>query len=54
MPRLEKEARINKDKKAALDNALAAQKVLEEGNTLYAAGRGRRRRPRRGARRWGC
>ncbi len=38
VPRLEKEARINKDKKAALDNAAAAQKVLEEGRTLYAAG----------------
>ena len=38
VPRLEKEARINKDKKAALDNALTAQKVLEAGDTLYAAG----------------
>lgn len=38
VPRLEKDARINKDKKAALDNALAAQQVLEEGRTLYAAG----------------
>ena len=38
VPRLEKEARINKDRKAALDNAAAAQKVLEEGTTLYAAG----------------
>jgi hypothetical protein len=38
VPRLEKEARINKDKKAALDNAAAAQKLLEEGRTLYAAG----------------
>ena len=38
VPRLEKESRIKKDKKASFDNAVAAQKVLEEGNTLYAAG----------------
>ena len=38
VPRLEKEARINKDRKVALDNAAAAQKVLEAGHTLYAAG----------------
>ncbi len=38
VPRLEKEARVNKDKKAAVDLALAAQKVLEAGDTLYAAG----------------
>ena len=38
VPRLEKEARVKKDNKAVLDNALAAQKVLEEGHTLYAAG----------------
>jgi len=38
VPRLEKEARINKDKKEALANAIAAQRVLEEGKTLYAAG----------------
>ena len=36
--RLEKEARIKKESKPAHENALAAQKVLEEGNTLYAAG----------------
>ena len=36
--RLEKEARIKKESKPLLDNALAAQKVLEEGRTLYAAG----------------
>jgi GTP-binding protein YchF len=36
--RLEKEARIKKESKPLLDNALAAQKVLEEGSTLYAAG----------------
>jgi GTP-binding protein YchF len=38
VPRLEKEARIAKDKKATLDNALAAQAVLEKGETLYASG----------------
>ncbi|MEO7131713.1 MAG: redox-regulated ATPase YchF [Dermatophilaceae bacterium] len=38
VPRLEKEARIHKDKKASLDNAVAAQRVLERGDTLYAAG----------------
>ncbi|MBM6400031.1 redox-regulated ATPase YchF [Phycicoccus sonneratiae] len=36
--RLEKEARIKKESKPLLDNALAAQKVLEEGKTLYAHG----------------
>jgi GTP-binding protein YchF len=36
--RLEKESRIKKESKPLLDNALAAQKVLEEGKTLYAAG----------------
>jgi ribosome-binding ATPase len=36
--RLEKEARIKKESKPLLENALAAQKVLEEGSTLYAAG----------------
>jgi GTP-binding protein YchF len=38
VPRLEKEARIAKDKKAALDNAVAAQAVLDQGETLYASG----------------
>jgi GTP-binding protein YchF len=38
VPRLEKEARIAKDKKAALDNAVAAQAVLDRGETLYASG----------------
>ncbi|MDQ1482356.1 MAG: ribosome-binding ATPase, partial [Actinomycetota bacterium] len=38
IPRMEKDARVNKDKKGALDNAVAAQKVLEAGDTLYAAG----------------
>ncbi|MFZ1285519.1 MAG: redox-regulated ATPase YchF [Candidatus Phosphoribacter sp.] len=36
--RLEKEARIVKGKKAAYDNALAVQRCLEAGGTLYAAG----------------
>ncbi|WP_201467579.1 redox-regulated ATPase YchF [Janibacter melonis] len=36
--RLEKEARIKKESKPLHENALAAQKVLEEGKTLYAAG----------------
>ena len=36
--RLEKEARIKKESKPLLDNALAAQKVLEDGTTLYAGG----------------
>jgi GTP-binding protein YchF len=36
--RLEKEARIKKESKPLLDNALAAQTVLESGRTLYAAG----------------
>ena len=34
--RLEKEARIKKDSKPLLDNALAARAVLESGKTLYA------------------
>ena len=38
VPRLEKEARIAKDKKGALDNAVAAQEVLDRGDTLYASG----------------
>ena len=38
VPRMEKDARISKDKRAALENAVAAQKVLEAGDTLYAAG----------------
>jgi GTP-binding protein YchF len=36
--RLEKEARIKKESKPLLENALAAQKVLEDGHTLHAAG----------------
>jgi len=38
VPRMEKDARVNKENKGALDNAVAAQKVLEAGDTLYAAG----------------
>jgi len=38
VPRLDKEVKGKKADKAVLDTALAAQKVLEEGNTLYAAG----------------
>jgi hypothetical protein len=38
VPRLEKEVKGKKTDKAVLDTALAAQKVLEEGRTLYAAG----------------
>ncbi len=38
VPRLEKEARIKKESKPALDNALAARAVLEGGRTLYAGG----------------
>jgi hypothetical protein len=37
VPRLEKEARIKKESKPLLDNAVAAQKLLEQGQTLYAA-----------------
>jgi len=38
VPRMEKDARVNKENKAALDNAVAAQKILEAGDTLYGAG----------------
>jgi GTP-binding protein YchF len=38
VPRLEKESRKDKEKAALLDAALAAQKVLDEGRTLYSAG----------------
>ncbi|MGL5927318.1 MAG: redox-regulated ATPase YchF, partial [Dermatophilaceae bacterium] len=36
--RLEKEARIKKESRPLLENALAAQAVLEQGTTLYAGG----------------
>jgi GTP-binding protein YchF len=38
VPRLEKEARTNKDRKPVYEAALAAQTVLNEGTTLFAAG----------------
>lgn len=38
VPRLEKEARTNKDRKAVLEAAVAAQAVLDIGKTLFSAG----------------
>ena len=38
LPRLEKEARNNKDRKPVHDAAVAARQVLDEGTTLFAAG----------------
>jgi GTP-binding protein YchF len=38
IPRLEKEARITKDRQPPLDAARAARDVLDSGQTLYAAG----------------
>ena len=38
LPRLEKEARNNKERKPVYEAALAAQAVLDEGTTLFAAG----------------
>ena len=38
VPRLDKEVKGKKTEKAVLETALAAQRVLEEGRTLYAAG----------------
>lgn len=38
VPRLEKEARNNKDRKPVYDAAVAAQEVLDGGKTLFAAG----------------
>ena len=38
LPRLEKEARNNKDRKPVYEAAAAAQAVLNEGTTLFAAG----------------
>jgi ribosome-binding ATPase len=38
LPRLEKEARNNKERKPVLEAAQAAEKVLNEGTTLFAAG----------------
>ena len=39
VPRMEKDARVNKDKKGALDNVVAAQKVLEAGTPCMPRGR---------------
>jgi ribosome-binding ATPase YchF (GTP1/OBG family) len=39
VPRLEKEARNNKDRKPVHEAAVAAQAVLDEGTTLFAAGK---------------
>ncbi|MGU3497502.1 redox-regulated ATPase YchF [Mycobacterium sp. C31M] len=38
IPRLEKEARNNKDRKPVLDAAVAASAVLDSGKTLFSAG----------------
>jgi GTP-binding protein YchF len=38
LPRLEKEARLHKDRAAALDAVREAQAVLDEGRTVFAAG----------------
>ena len=40
LPRLEKEARTHKDRRAALEAAKEAKEVLDAGQTLFAAGRG--------------
>src|SRR5258708_31217659 len=37
MPRLEKEARTNKDRRPLHEAALAAQQVLDDGTTLFSA-----------------
>jgi ribosome-binding ATPase len=42
LPRLEKEARINKDKVAGLSAVREAQEVLNSGRTIFAAGLDRR------------
>ncbi|WP_084957306.1 redox-regulated ATPase YchF [Thermoactinospora rubra] len=38
LPRLQKEARVNKDKKAALEAVEAAKAVLETGKTIFESG----------------
>ena len=38
VPRLEKEARNNKDRKPVHEAAVAAQQILDGGTTLFAAG----------------
>ncbi len=40
VPRLQKEARTNKDRKVLLEAAEAAAKLLDTGTTLYAGGKG--------------
>ena len=40
LPRLEKEARTNKERKPVYDVALAAQQVLDSGKTLFSASSG--------------
>ena len=40
VPRLEKEARTQKDRRPAHDAAVAAQQILDGGTTLFAAGAG--------------
>jgi len=40
LPRLEKEARTNKERKPAYDAAITAQQVLNSGKTLFSAGGG--------------
>ncbi|MBB4917955.1 redox-regulated ATPase YchF [Streptosporangium saharense] len=40
LPRLQKEVRTNKDRKAVLDAAEAATKLLDGGTTLYAGAKG--------------
>ncbi|MFS8101908.1 redox-regulated ATPase YchF, partial [Lentzea alba] len=37
IPRIEKEARMQKDRRAALDNAKKAKDILDSGRTLFAA-----------------
>jgi GTP-binding protein YchF len=39
IPRLEKEARTNKDRKAVHEAAVVAQQVLNDGTTMFAAGK---------------
>jgi GTP-binding protein YchF len=38
IPRMEKEARTHKDRRVALEAAVAAQEILDGGTTLFAAG----------------
>jgi GTP-binding protein YchF len=38
LPRLEKEARTHKDRRPVLEAAQAAQKILDDGKTLFASG----------------